>query len=253
MSLLHAAFEGDQVDVVRFLMESRPTVCFDVVGRTPAGVAVEKGHLRVLQVCDPGVLAEVDGKGRNLMHIAAKSGFVEIMSFLKGVDGIDVNRLDGAGFSPLHYAAEYNHPEIIRALLEIPRIDRQLRDRRGDTAMHVAATVGAVDALIALISRNPDENVVKNKIGRSPFFVAVANGQIAAVQQLIRAGADSEAPDQRGITIRDVLKGSSSSEIAALLDHKSIEYNPQTHCDRFYEIHQNVSSPRSHAGFCNVS
>jgi ankyrin repeat protein len=254
LTLLHVAFESGQKEVVQFLLGRNAEYKVDALGRTPAGAAVEKGQLEILRECPRELLAAVDGRGRTLLHIAAKKGFVETVDFLKEIDAIDVNALDEAGFSALHYAAEYNHVGTIRALLSIPGANRGLPDARGDLPIHVAAAVGAAEAVVALLSRNPDDNNVKNARGRSPLFVAVANGQPAVVRELIVAGANSNDADQDGVTIGDVLGGSSADDIRALLTGKTLAAPVRSPGGAFYDI-QPTAPPTAPApqGGCSVA
>jgi ankyrin repeat protein len=251
MTVLHVAFEAGRCEIVRYLTNGDLEITCDKLGRTPAGVAVEKGQVEVLRVCGEKMLSAVDGGRRNLMHLAAKSGFVEVIEELKSVPSIDANLLDSAGFAPIHYAAEYDHREVVMALLQIPGIDLRLQDARGNCAIHIAAAVGAVNALSVLISRNPDDNNVKNRRMRSPLFEAVANGQPGAVRELIRAGAVGDA-DQNGVTVHDVLKGSSAPEIIELLAGH-VTAMGFVASERFYDIEDIEERRIPRARSCNIA
>jgi ankyrin repeat protein len=222
MSLLHIACENGQIEIIRYLFDRRVEIATDNLGRTPLGVAAQKGQLQVVRLMgsqNPAILTQIDDCGRSLLHLAAASGLAEEIELLKAVHDLNPNALDAFGMAPIHYAASRDLREAIAALLTFPGVDKTLRDADGDFAIHIAARFGAGRALSALISPNTDENSPRNAEGKTPLILAVENGQPVAVLELVRAGASETETDGNGMEAKFLVKGSLASVIRQILDH----------------------------------
>ena len=74
-------------------------------------------NLKSLYEQDNNIILDKDEKNRNLLYLAAKSGFYEICEFLleKGMDPNDTQINES---TPLHAAAFYDHFNVVKLLLE---------------------------------------------------------------------------------------------------------------------------------------
>ncbi|KAK1701440.1 ankyrin repeat-containing domain protein [Colletotrichum godetiae] len=61
---------------------------------------------------------DVDGEGRGLLHLAAAAGVADLVEFLCGRGGVDVNRRDGRGETAVGYALGAEDARLLGVLLK---------------------------------------------------------------------------------------------------------------------------------------
>ena len=111
----------------------------DAVGRTPLGIAAERGHIDVVMfLIENGADVNItDANGNTpLIFIINKTGDLKIVKRLLE-KGAAVNTQNHTGETALMYAAWRGHSDIVRLLLE-NRADASLKNGQGDTALRLA-------------------------------------------------------------------------------------------------------------------
>ena len=70
-------------------------------------------------------------EGSTCLMLAVASQNEELVSFLLGQQGLEVNAIASNNQTALHIAGQYSSPAIIRMLLDFPGIDREAHDSEG--------------------------------------------------------------------------------------------------------------------------
>jgi ankyrin repeat protein len=122
-TLLHESASLARFDMVQTLLEFDADVNGpDELGRTALFDAVKSGQLEIVRrLVEEGVnlLAKDQSNGRYVLHEAAITGDVKIVSFLlSGYDNISPVDQEGKGKTPLKYAREFGHLDVV-SLFEI--------------------------------------------------------------------------------------------------------------------------------------
>jgi hypothetical protein len=188
---------------------------------------------------------EIEGQGLYQIHVAAKSGNIEIFSaFLRA--GANIEQCNDEGWRPLHFAVLFGHAEIVRNLLDAGADIRSAtkewtryfvfsswRLRRCTTWMgqvlHLAAMQGHVDISQLLLDRGADvrakpvQNSGEDKLdplyGPTALHTALCTAidvknlvgepldrpRLEFARQLIQAGADVYGVGDH-LKLEDVLK-----------------------------------------------
>jgi hypothetical protein len=103
---------------------------------------------------------------------------------------------------------------FVLAMLDSGRLDARMRGWEGLTLLHMLVYLDHEP----LLSRVLDAGVpvdARDQYGRTPLYVAVVHGGSAGlVRDLRRAGADLDAADDRGLTVRDrILRKAKRSDV----------------------------------------
>ena len=112
-SLLHCAARGNQVEVMRYLIES--------------GIAPDSR----------------DDKGNTVLHVAVREGSVDAVHVLLN-SGASDSILNSEQEAAIHLAVKLNRIDVVEALLDHP-IDLLVRGYRKRTALHLAAELDRVE------------------------------------------------------------------------------------------------------------
>ena len=113
-------------------------------------------------------------QGRDLLHIAARSGNAELVSLMLQQPSLDPNEESYAGFSALSCACNETGEEVIRVLLADQRTDPNLDDEAGYPPLHYAVLYN-LRAVEVLIDHPRVDIDVRNWMNRTPFLVAIQN------------------------------------------------------------------------------
>ena len=135
-TLFKAAWTGD-VAVIRGM--NTDVNLKDALGRTPLGIAAEKGHAEVVTflVKNGAKVNITDANGNTpLIFVIHKTGNLGITKKLLE-KGAAVNAQNRTGETALMYAAWRGHSRIVQLLLAY-RADVTLKNRQGDTALTLA-------------------------------------------------------------------------------------------------------------------
>lgn len=133
---LHLAIQGDDNrDVVLLLLENAAPEAEDEEGRTVLELAVElKKRDAVVDLLNWGV--QVRPKA---LHIAARSGDVEIMKLLLKRNPTHMDQENDSGMTPLHLAVEYGNMAVADLLVE-RGADLSKKNMKGQTPVELIRT-----------------------------------------------------------------------------------------------------------------
>lgn len=143
----------------------------DLMGQTPAMVAVNNGRgeiLEALHACKVSLVEDrLESGGGTLLQLAARHGHhPELVDVLVGA-GVGVDEPDRYGWPPLWHALE--HEAMLQALLSHgARLDH--RSRVGKTVAHVAATRAPASCVRFLVEAGADFDALDDD-GRSAMQV----------------------------------------------------------------------------------
>jgi ankyrin repeat protein len=208
--LMHAAAFGN-VETVRFLIDSGA----DINAKNDLGATAllwaardpDKARLLIEHGADVNVQSK---QGRTPLMLAAfRDGGSDIVALLLA-KGSNVNARDGVGDTALLLAAEIGNIETMRLLIA-KGADVHAINRYGDSTLFAAARGHRIEAVRLMIDKGVDPNLA------TTWFPSVRNGQIAQlklvaldraanfgpvemVRDLLKAGANVNVQDSRGLT-----------------------------------------------------
>lgn len=210
-SPLHCAAECGASGALRILTEAGATVdALDATGKSPLMMAVLRGHKDAADLLRP--LASTilrDSHGRDVLHMAALSGDVSLVSAIhamgrysrdrKGDTPLNLAAVAGhldavcyfmeklpdamdefgptqGNMTPLHSAVLGGQVDVVRMLIRRFEIDKDIRDGNGWPLIHSAAWAGRVDMMELLIKEFGVDPESTNKLGRTPLLFGIGTG-----------------------------------------------------------------------------
>ena len=222
------------------------------------GSAVMAGRTDALQVILQQKPSAVDAKvyGKGLIHIAAANGDSNTVSVLVNAN-CNLQAKDNFGLSPMGYALIRNRKDIqvlliqhgakenfidavyandLKSVASMLAEDKSLasdQDTNRISPVDIAVAAGYTNILKLLLKSGADIS----GLGRSPVHVAAFYNQVYALGLLIRAGANVNQVDRRGLTPLQWAAIRGSAEAAALLIKNKADVNqasePDKHDPRF--------------------
>ena len=136
------------------------------------------GGLRCLEYVTPS--------GNCILHVAAKSGQIQIMQIaLNSLSPyLPLYTTNFKGNTALHVAASLGQYYmslllITRAIYqgaEVKRLLLRAKNVEQDTALHLAVKHGHYEIVVLLITEDPGLTLITNNVGESPLFLAVDQG-----------------------------------------------------------------------------
>lgn len=122
--------------------------------------------------------------------LATSRGFAEIIRLLIEY-GFNVNARERFGRTPLHVAAASGYQEVVTMLLSHRDIEVNAQDCHGETAMHEAAKKGYLAVLQSLLATPGIDINQRDENGATPLWLAIRwEHEHPAMQLLSRADAD---------------------------------------------------------------
>ncbi|CAN0491517.1 unnamed protein product [Laminaria digitata] len=133
--------------------------------------------------------------GERALHIAARSGNVDIVRLLLKRSRADPNATDNDGYTPLlaTCASPYVSVEVVPLLLEAGA-DPALADEKGFIPLHTVATKGFMDLVDVLHSTRSNTLNRRAAKGETPLFVACGGGHESMVSKLLSLAAMQPTP-----------------------------------------------------------
>ncbi|XP_028406323.1 ankyrin repeat domain-containing protein 16-like [Dendronephthya gigantea] len=156
---LHTAALHGHLETVELLLKCghyKPD-CMDSCGTTPLMDSIRGNFVDVadLLITKHHARSEARDKlGRQCIHIAAQSGSLSSLKFLVDTEKVDVqNGTDFSGMTALHVAAKEGHDNVVSFLLENgSRINS--KDKNGRTALHLASAAGQTCTVYRLVNHS---------------------------------------------------------------------------------------------------
>ncbi|KAJ0979694.1 hypothetical protein J5N97_015168 [Dioscorea zingiberensis] len=144
-SLLRRSAAGSRPHILSALISAGADVnSLDPDGKPPIALAVSSGCANSVSA----LLAAGAKLDPHLIHVAAGSGFAEIVALLAAARPLAI---DSSGRSPLHAAAAGGHLEAARVCVSAGGADPDLADAAGWTPLHCAAWAGGPVELVEFL------------------------------------------------------------------------------------------------------
>ena len=205
---VHCASESGRAQAVTTLLEASAVAAAEAGGNPAAAVQA------------------TDVAGRTPLHLAARSGHIEVMLSLLGADfeqgarehraqaraagasaaasAPAVHRRTAAGDTPLHEAARAGQEEALELLLRAGA-EATCLDATRRSALHWTAAGGHVAAARKLLGAIPPAQLVgfvraADQNGATALHVACGGGHAEMVRLLLERGADAQALDRVAIS-----------------------------------------------------
>ncbi|KAJ4828355.1 hypothetical protein Tsubulata_039059 [Turnera subulata] len=220
-SLISLAVRAGNIDVVKVLIGAGCVIDDSIDRVLHDAAAINRVDLMEV-LCDRFRnidVNSVDSCGRTPIHVAASSGYVEVMKFCVSIGGkVDVFDCNGCG--PLHLAAEKGHLQAIKCLLDCSDYVKYAVNKEGKTAfsiavenghsnlynllhlgdvLHRAARVGDVNGIKSCLAEGANVNE-RDQNGWTALHRAAFKGRIESVKVLLNHGAQVDVVDDAGYT-----------------------------------------------------
>ena len=148
-----------------------------------------KEAMTFCQLIDPN---EVDGRGRNALHLAAQEGYrLPLFHRILGMIH-NVNAVDNKGRTALMKAARDNHLDMVVSLMNHQGIDLNVQNRYNSTALHYAVFADCPAIVAQLVSDDRVDTSLKDKYNRTPLKYAIHNRRPECAKILREHGAPEE-------------------------------------------------------------
>ncbi|KAL3873072.1 hypothetical protein ACJMK2_036231 [Sinanodonta woodiana] len=192
-TLLHLACLGGQLEIVKKLVHTYPTMLHevDIMMRTPAHYAVESGTIPLLSYLidcgtDPWCKTSQD---ETLLHRSCIAGQTEMSKYLVQTYPTMLHEMDIMMRTPAHYAAESGTIALLSYLID-SGTDPWSKTAQDETLLHLACIKGKLEMSKHLEQTYPSmlHEVTNMKI--TPAHYAAKSGNIALLNYLIDCGAD---------------------------------------------------------------
>lgn len=144
-NILHIACLRGHMDIVRFVLNVRPTMLntVDAFSATPLLLALDQQRVEVASflISKGADLTKQDREGYTPAHVATLAGLVDVLRMLRAADRNALEAADYRGFTPLLLAAGQGNLDIVKFLLG-EGVDHVCVDRLGRNAVMIAAAAG---------------------------------------------------------------------------------------------------------------
>ena len=200
---MHMAIEGDHVEIVRIFLEY-PKFVWDPLralyhaaelGRVDIGRCIVRAQ-------GPGF---VDGEyslgGNSALYVAAAKNHLSFVRFLVLEAGAKVNTINQNGFGPLHISARQGHVDVVTFFLGMPGIDV---DRGWVTPLFLATMNRHMEVIDVLVHYGKAAVVpVQYGFESTPLYLAIQRLQDGLVDMFLKniSRADMNRKDVRGRTL----------------------------------------------------
>lgn len=151
--------------------------------------------------------ADVDVKnkfGATPLHMAAQSGFTEVVELLIKARA-DLNKpTDRFGVTPLYLAAQNGHAKVVTQLIKA-RADVNLANMRDNvTPLWIASQENHPDIVRLLLEAHADVNKTRASDKGAPLYIAADKGNLRVVRLLLKGAAIKDEPEELKKANKDI-------------------------------------------------
>ncbi|XP_036335304.1 ankyrin-3 isoform X2 [Rhagoletis pomonella] len=147
---------------------------------------------------------------------AARGGDLgKVLEFLESGQITDINACNTNGLNALHLAAKDGYIDIVSELLR-RGINVNNATKKGNTALHIASLAGQKDVIKLLIQYNANVNV-QSLNGFTPLYMAAQENHDACVRFLLAKGANPSLATEDGFTPLAVAMQQGHDKVVAVL------------------------------------
>jgi ankyrin repeat protein len=176
----------------------------DITRSTCLSIALYSGKLKTAELLINDTSLDLnkdygsEGEPKLPLHIAARTGLVQIVQLLLFSGRVDINKTDLSGRLALHHACESGHDSIVELLLPVSN-DHDARNDNGATPLSYAAEKGH-EVIVKLLPESGKVNInSKDNFDFTPLSYAAENGYIAIVKLLLESSkVNVDLEDQHG-------------------------------------------------------
>ncbi|KAH6795987.1 hypothetical protein C2S51_036973 [Perilla frutescens var. frutescens] len=193
--------------------------------KSPIEAAIQGKHKDVLQAIfdiNPSFFTLRDGEGRNPLHYAAASGYLEGVKWLCSQFSEMETQRDKSGSFPILLASMEGHVDVIKFLLEDLPDPGEVLDRDGRSILHLAAMQGRTN-VVSFVLKNPDLKELINMTderGNTPLHLATRHWRPLVVRDFTwDKRVDVSIINDDGMTALDV-----AEYYMQLKDFQNIQY-----------------------------
>lgn len=225
LSPLQSAVQRNDIDVVDILLSMGADVNFQNFGNNH-NTALHYSKLSVItqRLIDAGANPNAfDQRGITpLLRLLMSRGLTaeNIHVLLEGGARTDVI-IPGQESTALHilfsrrlseHAPSYREVRVYKRQLKIAKylvehgVDVNATTVRGFTALHFAARGGYVDSVAFLVNRGADIDAIDLQRRQTPMMYALGVREMEVVEELMLLGGRFDIPNNRGLTVEEILK-----------------------------------------------
>eukprot|EP00117_Sycon_ciliatum_P034988 scpid52970/ scgid2256/ Espin; Ectoplasmic specialization protein len=186
---LKAAAEGHVKCLSRaFAADRQRSLACDSKGATALHLAARGGRLECVTwlLAKSGIPVTVKAKnGETPLHLAAAAGHIGCLQYLITYDKKAVYSVDRYEQTPLHLSVLRERFTCSKWLIEIAKADPLAKTATGAIPLHFAAAQGYVNIVKLLLSHMPDEEIDhRDNEGTTALYYAAQSGHVTVVQEL---------------------------------------------------------------------
>lgn len=195
--LYMAAGRGDTAGVQACLQYgASPTAAYSLQHRLPLHAAAEGNHVEVVQLLllrEPVCIDAQDASGCTALHLACECGSREVFELLLE-HGASPDIKDRKGWTALHGASYRGRVEMAQQLLMLPQMQALVNAPagKGNTPLHLACRQGHSQVAQMLVAAGATLHA-QTKGSATPMYGAIAGRHAATVGVLLAAGAHPAA------------------------------------------------------------
>ncbi|MDG1436869.1 MAG: ankyrin repeat domain-containing protein [Rickettsiaceae bacterium] len=228
--LIEAAKKGDLESIQRLVVKVVDKNAKDgETGLLVWHVAKLNGHQKASQfLFDQGFSQDVNNKdlnGNTPLMLAATKGDAEVIKYILGCDGVEINLVNEWGYSALQKATFNNHLAIAQRLLLEKGIDVGCKPE--DKEIFFALHNGDFDQLKKLVVTKETANIV-DTMNKSLLCYVASLGNTEAIKLLLEQGAEVGAKNNQGDTPLHIAALSGHTEAIKLLLERGTELGAKT-------------------------
>ncbi|KAF8541986.1 ankyrin repeat-containing domain protein, partial [Trichophaea hybrida] len=218
-TLLLAAKTGWYLVVEKLILtDNKNLLGRDTDGNSALHLAARSGFQDVVELLlkwglDP---LSTNNAGHTPLHLAILNGREQATKLLLNVT--DLSPLSDSEWHPFHAAAATGSLHLVQLLTERQWGDPSHQNDAGETALHIAARKGHVDMISWLLNRGVNLDV-RNKFHQTALFLAASEGKDMVVSMLLNKGADPNIGDSNNhIPLHAAVLDLSVETVKAFLD-----------------------------------